>query len=240
MDRPTFRHFNDLRPEEVNFDFHMHTTQTDGKNSAQEMVAGATEVGLSAIAFSEHVNRSSSWYPEFFAHVGAVRATAPIRVHIGIEAKPLDFEGTIDASAEILDLAELIVGSVHRFPDGQGGLIPMAQVPALGSERAMEIELGLAMGLVRNKASRVDVLGHPMGISTKHFGGFPEVAMKTLMAACRDNDVVFEISTKYCTDLRQLVHLLRETNPRVSVGSDAHATSEVGQSFDLLRQEISR
>jgi putative hydrolase len=240
MDRPTFRHFNDFPPEEVNFDFHMHTTQTDGKNTAEEMIAAASELGLAAIAFSEHVNRSSSWYPEFVAHVGTLRASAPIRVYIGIEAKPLDFEGTIDASVQILDAAELIVGSVHRFPDGNGGLIPMAQVPSLGADKAIEIELGLALGLIRNPASRMDVLGHPMGISTKNFGGFPERAMRTLMMTCREHGVAFEISTKYCTDLGRLVGLLRETNPLVSVGSDAHEKGDIGRSFAQLKHEMAR
>ena len=74
-----------------------------------------------------------------------------------------------------------------------------------------------ALGLVRNPASRMDVLGHPMGISTKNFGGFPEPAMRTLMTTCREHGVAFEISTKYCTDLGQLVRLLRETAPDVDL-----------------------
>ena len=240
MEKPKFRRFNDLSAADVNFDFHMHTTQTDGKNSAAEMIAAGERQGLTAIAFSEHVDRSSGWYPEFVAHVDAARAEAGIDVYIGIEAKALDFEGTIDATDDVLTTAELVVGSVHRFPDGNGGLVPMAQVPALGEERTMDIEFRLALGLVTNPQRRLDVLGHPMGITTSRFGGFPEESLRALMTACRDSGVAFEISTKYSVDLARLVLLLKETNPTVSIGSDAHAVADVARDFAQIRSEITR
>ncbi|HJQ20600.1 MAG TPA: PHP domain-containing protein [Gemmatimonadaceae bacterium] len=238
--RPPFKHFRDLTAHDVNFDFHMHTSQTDGRNRAEDMIAAARAKGLTAIGFSEHVNRTSSWYAGFVQQLSALRTDAGLRVLIGIEAKPLDFDGTIDASAEILDAAELIVGSVHRFPDGRGGLVPLDGVKALGAASALDIEMRLASGIVANRDSRIDVLGHPMGICTKTFGDFPEQEYRRLMEICRENDVAFEISTKYCPDLGRLVGLLRDVNPRVSVGSDAHGVEEVGRSFDQLRDEIAR
>lgn len=240
MLKPTFRRFTDFRAEDVNFDFHMHTTQTDGRNSAAEMIAGATNLGLRAIAFSEHVNTDCPWFSDFKARVETVRRDAQIDVLIGIEAKPLDFEGAIDASPEVLDAAELVVGSVHRYPNGEGGLIPLAEIPNLGREKAEQIELDLALGMVTRQASRIDVLGHPMGVFSKFFDGLPESSMETLMAACRDSGVAFEISTKYCKDLGRLVELLRKTNPTVSIGSDAHAVDDIGRSFQQLKEEIAR
>lgn len=240
MTEATFRYFNELRPEEVNFDFHMHTSQTDGKHTAPQMIAAAADLGLTAIGFTEHVNRSSSWYDQFKAGIAAVRDESPIRVYIGIEAKPVDFEGMIDASPDTLGAAELIVGSVHRFPARSGGYVPLGEIPSLGAEQTVKIELSLALGLLRNRANRIQVLGHPMGISTRFYGGFPHAAMKDLMVACRENGVAFEISTKYCTDLEQLVLLLRETNPLVSIGSDAHASDEIGRNFPQLRDEMVR
>lgn len=235
--KPTFRRFADLRPGDVDFDFHMHTTQTDGQNSPEEMIVRGAELGLSAIAFTEHVNRASDWFPAFKAEVDSLRREASIGVHVGIEAKPLDFAGTIDATPEVLRGAELVVGSVHRYPDGQGGLIPLAEIPRLGADRAEDIELRLALGMVES-ADPPDVLGHPMGVYTKFYDQFPMASMETLMDACRERGVAFEISTKYCKSLKQLVELLRKTNPTVSIGSDAHAAQDVGRSFELLREEI--
>lgn len=238
--KAAFRRFADLRAEDVDFDFHLHTAQTDGQNSAAEMIAGATDLGLRAIAFSEHVNKGCPWFSDFKARVDAVRRDARIEVLIGIEAKPLDFEGTIDASSDVLDAAELVVGSVHRYPNGEGGLMPLAEIPNLGREKAEQIEFHLALGMVTRQASRIDVLGHPMGVFSKFFDGLPESSMETLMAACRDSGVAFEISTKYCRDLGRLVQLLRKTNPTVSIGSDAHAVGDIGRSFQQLKDEIAR
>lgn len=233
-----FRRFADLTPADVTFDFHMHTTRTDGQNSPAEMISQAGEIGLTAIAFSEHVNGSSAWFSEFRAEVDELRRVALIDVYVGIEAKPLDTAGTMDVSPEVRDSAELVVGSVHRYPNGSGGLIPLADIPQLGRERAEEIELELALGMVNAENGTPDVLGHPMGVFSKFFDGFPARSMEKLMLACRENGVAFEVSTKYCSDFAQMVSLLRATNPTVSIGSDAHAAQDIGRSFHVLREAI--
>ncbi|MDD5086538.1 MAG: 5-formyltetrahydrofolate cyclo-ligase, partial [Candidatus Nanoarchaeia archaeon] len=41
LKKPKFKRFNDLRKEDINFDFHMHTNFTDGHSSPEEMVKKA-------------------------------------------------------------------------------------------------------------------------------------------------------------------------------------------------------
>jgi putative hydrolase len=238
--KPTFKRFNDLLPEDVDFDFHMHTDQTDGKHSAAEMISRARELGLTAIAITDHVNRDCPWYQGFGRRIEALRQSEAFMVYLGMEAKALDFEGTLDASDDVLDSAELVVGSVHRYPDGKGGLIPLSDIPSLGAGRAAEIELGLALGLVSNRRNRVDVLGHPFGVFSKFFETVPPEPLEALMRACAESEVAFEISTRYCRDLRGLVELLHRVNPPVSIGSDAHSTSDIARQFPVLKDEISR
>lgn len=238
--KPTFTRFNDLSPEDVDFDFHMHTDQTDGEHSAAEMTARARDLGLTAIAITDHVNRDCPWYQGFCRRIEALRQSEAFTVYLGMEARALDFKGTLDASDDVLDSAELVVGSVHRYPDGNGGLVPLSEIPALGVSRAAEIEFGLALGLVRNRRNRVDVLGHPFGVFSKFFETVPAEPLQALMRACAESEVAFEISTRYCRDLPGLVELLHRVNPLVSIGSDAHSTNDIARQFPVLREEMSR
>jgi len=38
----------------MNFDYHMHTTLSDGQNTHEEMVLSAIDKGLEEIGFSDH------------------------------------------------------------------------------------------------------------------------------------------------------------------------------------------
>ena len=43
-------------------DAHMHTTLTDGRSTLDDYVLKAQELGLSAIAFTEHADDTSEWF----------------------------------------------------------------------------------------------------------------------------------------------------------------------------------
>jgi len=236
FETPIFRPFNELVSADVDFDFHMHTTQTDGNNSLDEMVGEARKKGLRAIAITEHVNRGCPWYKEFADKVFAIRNQPGMKIYLGIEAKPLDFEGTLDASDDVMEIAELVIGSVHRYPDGKGGLIPLNDVEGLGEEKASRIEFDLAMGLIKNRANRVDVLGHPLGVFSRVFHVFKEEYLARLMEACKERGMAFEISTKYCSDLPRLIGMLKEINPPVSIGSDAHGVQDIAKKFAVVKE----
>ena len=60
-----FKRFNELTEEDFHSDCHMHTSWTDGKNKVEEMVNQAKKIGLKSIAFTEHVDERTDWFPEF-------------------------------------------------------------------------------------------------------------------------------------------------------------------------------
>jgi perosamine synthetase len=235
----SFKRFNDLKEEDINFDFHMHTSQTDGENTPEEMIAQAKELNLGSILFSEHVNETTTWYGEFKQKISELREKdSGIKILIGMEAKSIDFEGTLGVPKEAVENSEIIIGSVHRYPDGNGGLIPLEDLPSMGEEKVAEIEFKLAMGILKNK--RVDILGHPFGVYSKYFNKFPEEYVRQLMIESLKNKIAFEINTKYVFDNNKFFELLREINPYVSIGSDAHSKKELARSFDLIREEIKK
>ena len=225
-----FRRFRDLDRDAINVDFQVHTTQTDGKGTIAELLHLSRQRGLSAIAFTEHVRRDTPWFGDF---ARAIRRTAvdfpELRVHVGCEAKALDTDGGLDASEAILAECDIVLGSVHRFPDGKGGLLDFARMDV---HECAEREFSLALSLVRR--APIDVLSHPGGMTLRHHGSFPLEMFRRLMVATLERGIAIEINSSYLRDMPAFLGLCAEINPYVSVGSDVHRVEDMGRCRDTL------
>jgi len=111
---PAFKLFSELAADDIAFDFHMHTTWSDGAHSAAEMASRARGLGVTAIAITDHVNRGCPWYARFHRELTQLRESAGTTIYMGLEAEALDAGGTLDASPDLLEQAGLVIGSVHR------------------------------------------------------------------------------------------------------------------------------
>lgn len=227
---PTFVRYRDLRVENLNVDFQVHTAWTDGEGSIEQVLEAASAAGLAAIAFTEHVRRETDWFTEFVSDVRCAAGRYPhLRVYAGCETKAMDRQGTLDLTPEILESSEIVLGSVHRFPDGKGGFLDFRE---LGTEQMAEMEFQLAMGLVRN--APIDVLAHPGGMYERRHGVFPRGYFRELMRATLERPVAIEINSSYLRDVEGYLRLCEEINPYVSIGSDAHKLSELGHCRDTI------
>jgi putative hydrolase len=229
--RPTFPRFSELDRERCNVDHHIHTKWTDGHGTVREVLDTAERRGLSSIAFTEHVRRDSGeWFTRFVAEIRREAAEAPaLEVLVGCEAKALDLEGRLDTSEEVLGQCDIVLGSVHRWPDGVGGLVNFAEIPY--AEFA-DIEASYALGLVRS--APIDVLAHPGGMFQRRHGAFPEHLMRELVVATRERGIAIEISSSYLRDVPAFLDLCREIDPFVSIGSDAHTLDDIGRCRDVV------
>ena len=231
---PSFPRFRDLTPEHCLVDLQVHTTWTDGQQSIAEALQAAQDRGLKTIAITEHVRRETDWFPEFEKDVRRVAAEFPeLTVLVGCEAKALDDDGGLDALEAVTSRCDLVLGSVHRFPDGKGGVLEFS---ALDRETMAERETALAVGLLRN--APIDVLAHPGGMYQRKHGAFPVDGMRAIIAASLERGVAVEISSSYHADLQPFLTLCRELNPFVSIGSDAHESADVGRCGGLLRETL--
>lgn len=229
----TFKRFLELQDEDINCDLHMHTNQTDGQADIEAVMAQSAAVGLSRIAFTEHVRRETDWFDEFAAEIRRVQPQYPqVEVLVGCEAKALDTMGGFDASSSLLAQCDIVLGSVHRFPDGHGGYLDFAKMSA---EMTAQTEFELAMGLL--ETAPIDVLAHPGGMYARRYGDFPPDLMGQLMEKGLERGVAIEISSSYVQDMDAFLALCREVNPYVSVGSDMHKLTHVGRCRDLLREK---
>ncbi|TSC95212.1 MAG: putative hydrolase [Parcubacteria group bacterium Licking1014_1] len=228
--KPIFKKFNDLKAKDINFDFHIHTNQTDGTSTPEEIIRKAIELKLKAIAFTEHVNKNSDWFDDFAVEIDALRNNKKIRIYLGIEAKALDFNGTLDAAGEMIDKSDIVIGVVHRYPNKEKKFLVQA--------KATETEFNLAMGLLKNKS--VDVLGHPFGVYSMFYRKIPINYMKQLLIESIKRGKAVEINTKYIVDKNLFFKLLKKINPYVSIGSDAHSERELAKDFTFIRLNVNK
>jgi len=229
---PKLRHFHALTPPDVNVEYQVHTTQTDGEGTIVQILARARQQALDAIAFTEHVRMETNWFPAF---AQAVRAAAAdyndLIVYVGCEAKALNMLGALDVTGEILAECNLVLGSVHRFPDGNGGYVDWR---VLSDQDFARTEFDLAMGLIQ--VAPIHVLAHPGGMfQRQRHKPFPTPYLREMMEAGRAFGVAIEINTSYLVDVESFLELCAEIDPIVSIGSDAHKLDEIAHCRDMLR-----
>jgi histidinol phosphatase-like PHP family hydrolase len=225
-----------LNPAEISpdhipkFDFHMHTTWTDGTASTEDMYAQALAEGLKAVLFSEHSRKTSGdWFAEFAAEVRAVSSDS-CRAFVGTEVKVNDANGNLDLSPEVRALVDFVIVSVHRFPDADGGLLDFKDVSAAESE---EREYMLSMAALDNKDT--DILGHPFGMTLKRYQRMPvEKRFRQIIEKCAHRNIAFDISGSYHPNPWQLLDWCKDAGASVVLGSDAHTTQDVGRIQRIL------
>jgi DNA polymerase (family X) len=141
---PTLIEQSDLRG-----DLHMHTTLSDGRNTLEEMVAQARELGYEYIAITEHSAShgfGNGVEPDALrARTEEIRALADagILVLAGTEANIMP-DGTLDYEDDLLEELDWVVASLHT------------------SFRLSEKEQTERM-LTAMEHPLVDVIGHPTG-----------------------------------------------------------------------------
>lgn len=155
------------------------------------------------------------------------------RALVGLEARVCDFAGTLDCTQGMIDQTDLVIASVHRFPDKRsGGALDFNEV---SPSDALEIEYELMLAILENPV--VDILGHPFGMSIKKYNLQPAASqMIALIRKAAEKSVAFEANAAYHTDLWQIVDWCRENNAMISLGSDAHSIQEVGSVVHILER----
>lgn len=111
-----------IRQEDIQGDVHMHTVETDGSNTIEEMAEAARQRGYKYMAITDHSKNLA------FAnglddrraveHTKKIRAANDrmegIRIFAGIEVDILQ-DGQLDLSDDVLAQMDLVIGSVHSY-----------------------------------------------------------------------------------------------------------------------------
>jgi histidinol phosphatase-like PHP family hydrolase len=213
-------------------DSHLHTSWTDGKATVEETYERAVQVGLEVVLYSEHSRKTSTdWFSRFASEVRAL-PRSPCAAYVGTEVKVELHDGTIDTVPAITDHCDVVMASVHRFPDVDGTAIPFADVDPAG---AVQREYELSWAVLANP--QVDILGHVFGMSFRRYKVVPpDDKIAALMARAAEFGVAVEINSHYHPEPFQMIKLAQDVDAIVTFGSNAHELGAVGAIMRVLRK----
>lgn len=198
-------------------DLHVHTNESDGVNTIEEMAEAAIEMGYEYIAITEHskalgIARGLE-EKRLLKHIEAIdrfnerlrKKGVTFRVLKGTEVD-IRADGTLDYGSSLLERLDCVVGAVHSG----------FQMP--GSEMTKRILRAIGSG-------GLDILAHPTGrlIGTRE----PyEVDIEKVVYAARKYGVSLELNSyPERLDLNDIhCKLAKDTGVLVAISTDAHNT----------------
>ncbi|MEU5216534.1 PHP domain-containing protein [Streptomyces sp. NPDC020807] len=218
-------------------DLHTHTDFSDGHDTLDAVIRAAVDAGLDTLVVTDHVRVDTTYLPVYVAAVDAARATAPLTLVCGVEAKILDTAGRIDLPEDLTGIEHVALAD-HRFPLPDGPAHPDT-VRALLDEGRLSADEALAM-LVLATARAVERVPAGRTAHVAHlFSVLPKVGLdettvdasllEPLVRACRARDVAVELNEKWRCPSVRTARLLHRAGVRLGTGSDAHRAEAVGR-----------
>ena len=120
----------------------------------------------------------------------------------------LDFNGSIDATNEMLETAEFILGAAHRYP-GLGNL----KVQELKNNDAIELEYKTLIGLTMNQD--IDGIAHVGATCTKYCTMFPLHLVREIIAIASSQGIAIEINPIYNKPLISFLKSVLKKMPKL-------------------------
>jgi DNA polymerase (family 10) len=195
-------------------DLHIHTDYSDAVCTVSEVTQKASQMGLQAIAITDHFwpslgsrGRGRGIITRRREEIEVERLEYPkVAILDGAEVD-INFDGTIAPVAGGLDQFDLVIGSVHRGSD------------SLTWSRAICRVL---------ERTHFDILGHWDGYLTTYRRADGETVAEKLA----EHGVAIELSTRYPVEYVDFLEIARKMGCMFTLGSDSHSTDTIG---DLTR-----
>ncbi len=199
----------DLRGE-----VHMHTVETDGKNTIEEMAEAAKLRGYRYIAITDHSKNLAMANglddKRAVQHIARIRAANEridgITVMPGIEVDILA-DGSLDLSDSVLEQMDVVVASVHSHFNQE--------------KSQMTDRLSSAVS-----NPNVSILGHPTGRLQLRREAY-DFDFEALLKLAREKQVAMELNAyPERLDLNDVhLRLARDRGVKIVINTDAHHTS---------------
>jgi DNA polymerase (family 10) len=202
---------------DIRGDLHMHTTETDGRATLQEMAEAAHALGYRYIAITDHskalamANGLDEKRAVAFAKQvrDLNRSGLPLRVFSGLECD-IKRDGEMDLAEDALAELDIVIGSVHSHmnleaPEMTGRLMRALESPSMR------------------------VMGHPTGRILLNRDPFPFDFERVASQAARRN-VYLEINgSPERLDLGgAMVRTAKALGAKFAISTDSHQTKHLG------------
>jgi len=205
-----------ITQEDLQGDVHMHTVETDGKNTIGEMVEAAKGHGYKYMAITDHSKNLAFANglddKRAIEHIQRIREAAKkfdgITVFAGIEVDILA-DGDLDLSDDVLAQMDVVIASVHSV---------FNQEPAKMTDRLLK-----AIG-----NPNTSIIGHPTGRIHLRRDGY-QFDMHAVLTAAAKHKVAMELNAyPDRLDLND-VHLrqAKQHGVKIVINTDAHHTSHM-------------
>jgi DNA polymerase (family X) len=201
---------------DIKGDLQMHSTESDGKNTLEEMAAAAKQLGHEYIAMTDHsknVTVANGLDEKRMAeHIKKMHAVSDsgigIRVLAGSEVDILK-DGELDYSDEILAQLDVVVCSIHSY---------------FNLERAEMTERMLAA--IENPYCQI--IGHPTGRLLLRREEL-NYDMEKILDACAKHGVAMECNAyPDRLDLKDVyLRMCKERGVKVVISTDSHSTGNL-------------
>jgi len=207
-----------VEPADIRGDLHMHTTETDGRASLEEMAAAARDLGYEYIAVTDHSQALAMANGLDEARVVAFarrvremdQSELAIRVFSGIECD-IRRDGVMDLAGDALAELDLVIASVHSHMNMESAEMTDRLLRAL-------------------ECPHVRILGHPTGRILLHREPFTFDFDRVVAEAVR-RGVRLEINASpERLDLSGVMaRAARAKGARFTISTDAHHPRQLGQ-----------
>src|SRR5438874_4596792 len=205
-----------ISQEDLRGDVHMHTIETDGRNTIVEMAEAAREHGYKYMAITDHSKNLAFANglddARAVEHIARIRATGEkiegIRIFAGIEVDILG-DGSLDLSDSVLEQMDLVIASVHSH----------------FNQSAEEMTARLLKAI---ENPNVSIIGHPTGRILLRRDAYAYDMDAVLDAAAR-NKVAMELNAY--PDRLDLcdrhLRMAKQRGVKIVINTDSHHTSHM-------------
>ena len=200
--------------QDIRGEVHMHTVETDGKNTIEEMAEAAKLRGYKYIAITDHSKNLAMANglddKRALRHIARIKAANEqiegITVMTGIEVDILS-DGSLDLSDSVLEQMDVVVASVHS---------------AFSQEREQMTDRLLIA--ISNK--NVAILGHPTGRLQLRREAY-DFDFEALLKTAAEKQVAMELNAyPDRLDLNDVhLRMARDRRVKIVINTDAHHTS---------------
>jgi DNA polymerase (family 10) len=202
--------------QDLQGDVHMHTVETDGRNTIQEMAEAARERGYKYMAITDHSKNLAFANglddKRAVEHIQRIRAANQsvdgIRIFAGIEVDILG-DGSLDLSDSVLEQMDLVIASVHSHFNQ--------------TEQEMTDRLLKAIS-----NPNVSLIGHPTGRILLRRDAYP-YDMDAVLRASAHHKVAMELNAY--PDRLDLcdrhLRIAKQRRVKIVINTDSHHTSHM-------------
>ena len=223
-------------------DYHTHTDNSDGKDTVEDMIRTASNIGLQEIAITDHGH--NKWFgglkPKKYSMVKALveksAAEHNIKAYFGIEANVTGTNGQIDVDIDDRANMDILLCGVHR-------LVHSANIKTLFTFFIPNWFWGIIRytpkGRIRKNTevmkrvianNNIDIWAHP----NRYF----RLDVVEVAKICADRGTLIELNGKHISFRPIDFERMAAIDAKFIIGSDAHRTgriASVNKVFEFLK-----